>query len=90
MQGWFNVRKSIKLDMIERWQKLYEEMREKRQCVSLKSLAVNGSDLIKAGWKPGKELGEVLQKLLELVLEQPQCNTAEILLAEAEKYREKP
>lgn len=79
-----------KLGLIERWQKLYEEMREKKQCISLKSLAINGSDLIKAGWKPGKELGEVLQKLLELVLEQPQCNTAEILLAEAEKYKEKP
>lgn len=79
-----------KLELIDQWQRLYEEIREQRQCVSLKGLAINGSDLIEAGWKPGKELGEVLQKLLELVLEQPRCNTAEILLAEAEKYKEKP
>lgn len=79
-----------KLELVDRWQKLYEEVKEQNQCVSLKDLAVNGSDLIKAGWKPGKNLGEVLQKLLELVLEQPQCNTAEILLAEADKYKEKP
>ena len=79
-----------KLELIDRWEELYWQVREQRQCVSLKSLAVNGSDLIKAGWKPGKELGEVLQKLLELVLEQPQCNTAGILLAEAEKYKKKP
>ena len=79
-----------KLDLIDRWQRLYGEVRELGQCVSLKMLAVNGSDLIRAGWKSGRELGEVLQKLLELVLEQPQCNRPEILLAEAEKYREKP
>lgn len=79
-----------KLELIERWRNVYMEVREQGQCVSLKSLAINGSDLIRAGWKPGKELGEVLQKLLDLVLEQPQSNTAEILIAEAEKYKKKP
>ena len=79
-----------KLELIDRWQQLYEEMREQKQCVSLKDLAVTGTDLIEAGWEPGKELGEVLKKLLEFVLEQPDCNTKEILLAEAVKYREKP
>lgn len=79
-----------KLDLIGRWQQLYEEMIAQKQCVSLKSLAVTGSDLIEAGWKPGKELGEALNKLLEFVLEQPECNTKEILLAEAVKYKEKP
>lgn len=79
-----------KLELIDRWQELYRQVREQNQCVSLKDLAVNGSDLIKAGWKPGKELGFILQKLLDLVLEQPQRNTREALLAEAEKYKEKP
>lgn len=79
-----------KLELIDRWQKLYRQMREQRQCVSLKDLAVNGSDLIKAGWKPGRELGEVLRKLLDMVLEEPGRNTAETLLAEAEKYKKKP
>lgn len=79
-----------KLELIDRWQELYRQVREQNQCVSLKELAVNGSDLIQAGWKPGKELGMVLQKLLELVLEEPRYNTAEFLLAEAEKYKEKP
>ena len=79
-----------KLELIHRWQELYRRVREQNQCISLKDLAVNGSDLIHAGWKPGKELGMVLQKLLDLVLEEPRCNTAEILLAEAEKYKEKP
>lgn len=72
-----------KLERVDRWQQLYEEILEKQQCVSLKTLAVKGSDLIDIGWKPGKKLGEVLQKLLELVLEDPAWNTRARLLEEA-------
>lgn len=73
---------------LEKWRELYAQMREKDQCVSLKSLAVTGSDLIAAGMKPGREIGVVLQKLLELVLDDPACNTRERLLKEAEKLAE--
>ena len=79
-----------KLELIDRWQQLYDKVREQKQCVSLKDLAVTGSDLIEAGWKPGKELGEILKILLDFVLEQPDLNTKEMLLAEALKYRKKP
>lgn len=72
-----------KLDMLEKWEGLYREILEKNQCVSLKTLAVSGADLIAAGWKPGKELGEALKQLLELVLEDPTRNTKEWLLAKA-------
>lgn len=74
-----------KLERLEKWQQLYAEMREKQECVTLKDLAVTGHDLIAAGMKPGKELGDVLRKLLALVLDDPSCNTKENLLAEAEK-----
>ena len=55
------------------------EIRQRGDCVSLKELAVTGADLIQAGMKPGKELGETLKRLLELVLEHPEWNTKEIL-----------
>lgn len=74
-----------KLERLEKWKRLYAEMKEKQECVTLKNLAVTGSDLIAAGMKPGKELGAVLQKLLALVLDDPSCNKKEKLLAEAEK-----
>ena len=74
-----------KLENLELWKKLYQEMLEKKQCVSLKTLAVTGRDLIDTGMKPGKELGEMLQQLLELVLENPEQNTREQLL---EKVKE--
>lgn len=74
-----------KLERLRKWEQLYKEVLDKRQCVSLKTLAVSGADLIEAGMKPGKELGSVLQRLLELVLEEPSRNTKEKLLEEAEK-----
>lgn len=76
-----------KLEKLDKWQRLYGEIMDAGQCVSLRTLAVSGSDLIAAGWKPGRELGEALQKLLELVLEDPGCNTKNRLLAEAEALR---
>lgn len=74
-----------KIERLENWKQLYARMLEEKQCVSLKTLAVSGTDLIAAGMKPGKELGGVLQNLLELVLEDPDCNTAEKLMAQARK-----
>ena len=55
------------LALVERWGRLYEEIVADGQCMSLKDLAVTGRDLIGAGWEPGRKLGVVLQKLLELV-----------------------
>ena len=63
-------------------------MLEKNQCVSLKNLAVTGSDLIAAGMKPGRELGEVLQRLLDLVLDEPARNNKEQLLTEAKNIEQ--
>lgn len=78
-------RRQEKLEQLKRWQELYREMQEKRQCVSLKTLAVTGSDLIGLGMKPGRELGDTLQRLLDQVLEDPACNTKEYLLEQAAK-----
>jgi len=60
-----------------------------KNCVSLKDLAVTGSDLIQAGMKPGKEIGEVLQKLFAMVIDEPECNTKEFLLSQISSIIEK-
>lgn len=80
-----NFLRQEKLARLQQWQQLYQELREKGQCVSLKTMAVTGSDLIYLGMNPGRELGEVLQKLLELVLEEPENNTREFLLDQAKE-----
>lgn len=70
-----------KLQNLRDVETLYREITEKEQCVSLKDLAVNGKDLIDAGMAPGKEIGEKLEKLLELVIEEPEWNTKEKLMS---------
>lgn len=72
-----------KLESVELWKQLYESILEKAQCLSLKTLAVTGSDLIAAGMKPGKELGDTLKELLNHVLDNPEDNQKELLLQRA-------
>lgn len=48
-----------------------QQIRAADECVSLKTLAVDGTDLIgELGLRPGKELGDVLATLLDLVIEE--------------------
>ena len=58
---------------------IYKEILQKQECVSLKELVVTGKDIIELGVPQGKQLGAVLQSLLEEVLENPQHNTKEYL-----------
>lgn len=69
-----------KLNNLESWRENFLQVKEEGQCVSLRTLAVKGSDLIEFGMKPGKEMGEVLNSLLTHVLEYPEDNEKEILL----------
>ena len=75
-----------KLENVESWQQCYQEVMDRKQCVSLKTLAVTGSDLIAIGIKPGPQLGQILQWLLEQVLENPEYNRKEWLLTQAENW----
>lgn len=65
---------------LEDVRRTYEKILEEKDCLSLKDLAVTGRDLIEQGMKPGKELGETLQKLFDYVLEHPEKNHKEDLL----------
>ena len=69
-----------KLQNIKDVRHCYEDILAKKECVSLRTLAVTGSDLIENGMKPGKEIGIVLNKLLEIVIENPEYNTKDKLL----------
>lgn len=75
-----NYKREEKLAAIEKERELYLLVKEKGQCVSLKTLAVSGRDLIAHGVAPGKGLGVILNGMLEDVLEHPEHNTREYLL----------
>lgn len=74
-----------KLAHLQAWEETYHGIVQRGECVSLKTLALTGQDLIAMGMKPGKGLGETLSCLLQLVLEEPQCNTKECLVCWLEK-----
>lgn len=57
-----------------------EEILRDGDCIRLKDLAVTGRDLIEAGMKPGPDIGAALNRMLETVLNQPECNTREHLM----------
>jgi len=76
-----------KLEFLQKWKDLYEIVRSENQCVSLKTLAIGGKDLIALGITPGPDMGELLQSLLEEVLEEPERNTREYLLERAKELK---
>ncbi len=75
-----------KIALIEETKAVYQEVIDRKDCVNLKSLAVNGKDLIEIGINPGRELGKILNNMLMDVLEEPTHNTKKYLL-EPERLR---
>jgi len=76
-----------KLETIAVYESFYQAIMEKQQCLSIKELAIGGADLITLGMRPGKEIGETLKQLLELVLEDPQLNTKEKLIEQVHNLK---
>ena len=69
-----------KLQLLDAIKLCYSEIEKEQQCVTIKQLALGGQDLIAAGMKPGREIGDMLQYLLEQVIEQPEWNTRHKLM----------
>ena len=63
---------------------LRQRLRDELDCktpFSIKELAINGRDLQRLGIPPGPHMGQMLQKLLNCVLDDPSCNTRDHLLS---------
>ena len=65
---------------------MYGEILAEGNCISLKQLAVTGSDIMELGVKQGKQIGDILKELLELVVKDPAKNEREYLLQQAQRY----
>lgn len=78
-QGNYNLEK--KLAHVDDLEEAYKRVIANKECVSLKTLAVKGKDLIEAGVEPGPKLGEILNSMLSEVLDDPSKNNKEYLLS---------
>ena len=68
---------------LEEIPRIVRAIREADACLSLKALKIGGADLIAMGMKPGKELGAVLDGLLERVIDGELPNDRAVLEREA-------
>ena len=57
-----------------------EKIHAEEACLSLRSLAINGKDLLALGFPAGKRMGEILQVLLDAVIDGALPNTREALI----------
>lgn len=71
---------------VDKVKKLFDQIMDNGDCLSIGELAVKGADLKEIGIAPGKEMGVVLEKLFEMVLESPQLNQKDILLKKAKEF----
>jgi tRNA nucleotidyltransferase (CCA-adding enzyme) len=83
--GQSEYQREEKLAYVEEVVRLWTEICEKEEAVSVKDLVINGNDLIGLGMRKGPELGEFLKECLEQVLDDPSKNNREYLLAEAKR-----
>lgn len=80
-----DMAQETRLQKIDNIEYILEEVLQDDECFSLKDLAINGKDLITIGYKPGKEIGEVLNNLLDSVISGEYKNEKEKLLEIAER-----
>jgi hypothetical protein len=63
-------RRQEKIDSLDSILLVIDEVIAQQECFSLKELAVNGRDLIDAGLAEGAAIGVMLNKLLDMVIEE--------------------
>ena len=74
-----------KLDMLDDTEILLDEIIEQEQCFSLKDLNVNGNDLIHLGIPEGVMVGNILNRLIDMVIDEQVENDKIKLLEAVEK-----
>ena len=65
---------------------ILQELLQKKSCLQLKDLAINGHDLLARGYA-GREVGAALQSLLQMVIGGEIENTREALLSALPKKK---
>lgn len=82
-----NPQVAIRQEDLDKLVAISEEIIAEEQCFSLKNLAVNGSDLIAMGLPAGREIGRILEMLLEAVIDEKIPNDKAKLLEFAQKIK---
>ncbi|MBO6149106.1 MAG: CCA tRNA nucleotidyltransferase [Lachnospiraceae bacterium] len=77
-----------KLSYIAEVERLYREIEEAKDPVSISDLKINGRDLMhELKIEPGPDMGSILNRLLDAVLSEPELNNRDSLLALAREWK---
>ena len=79
-----------KLDLLQQKEEVYRQVIERGDCFETKTLKVNGKDLIEAGVPQGPTIGAVLDRLVEIVIDDPSANEKENLLKLVDRVKDDP
>lgn len=85
IMGQSDYMREEKLEVLEEYKRCFEEIISRKQCFTIKDLAVDGHDLMELGIPAGVEIGKKLNGLLSIVLEDPEKNKKEVLLSYVKK-----
>lgn len=77
-----------KLEYLYELEEKYRKIISDGDCLRIKDLKISGKDLIGLGINPGPMLGDILDKLLEEVLDEPSRNNEEYLVRRACEFRD--
>ena len=75
----------VDIDHFARLENMVERI--SKECFSLSTLAITGSDLVEAGFEKGRGIGIILNTLLDEVIENKLQNEKEALLKRAHEIR---
>ena len=76
------------IDTISKLYERFDKTVVESQALTVKDLAINGYDIINDGFLHGKEIGDCLRWMLDIVLEHPEYNTREKLLELLQTFKE--
>ncbi len=84
--GQSDYKRDEKIKLIEAFEKNRQSILDKKQAVSLKELAIGGADIMSLGVNKGPEIGMILHRLLDLVIENPEDNDKDILINKCKEW----
>lgn len=78
-----DYKRDEKLSNVERVQSVYNEIINSDSCFKLSQLEINGRDIIRLGVKSGPLIGKILNRLLNMVINEEVANNRQELIAKA-------
>lgn len=77
-----------KLQVLDQVTEIYQDVKKNHDCLMIKDLNIDGVTLIRNGIPAGKRMGIILERLLDMVIEEPKLNQRAILLELAKKIND--